>query len=309
MFPSEKEVSAQQQFGELMAYLAVPEGKDREERKDDTPSSLGASGVSDVEAVSVSTAVSRKRKIDYTVRDRVRGCFKILNEDEGGSYDKGGVFLCIFCENKRMDWASGFNVSIAKDHLVEECVKTPNEVKDYIIENSFRSFRKINFGETTSVMAAKKGVTAESKRLMASFVKPNYLKSTLDPTFAEKCIRAKIEELLSFFDSPVRVNSPISVSTLQVMLGSGINKYVPSDVKVWDIVANIDRECFDVIVGMMKLDGGQMTVGFDGVTALGRHATLYTVSKGSVTLFLTIRYLQSSGLICVCFCSHKSSSI
>ena len=92
------------------------------------------------------------------------------------------------------------------------------------------------------------------------------------------------------FDSPMHVNSLPSLHQLQVSCGSGMLKYIPTDQKVWwYIVESIDRDNQLYMEERLKMEPGNLTVGFDGVTALGKHATLYTLSKGAISLFLTIR--------------------
>jgi hypothetical protein len=124
---------------------------------------------------------------------------------------------------------------------------------------------------------------------MRQFTRPNHMKSSLAPEQGRAVILAHVEMFLSFFDSPTRVNSPACVNAMLTASGTGLQKYIPSDQQVWDIVKHIDSETQQYMEDRLKMEPGNITIGFDGVTALGKHAILYTFSKGSISLFLTIR--------------------
>ena len=119
--------------------------------------------------------------------------------------------------------------------------------------------------------------------------RPNHQKTNLSWEVGRSIIRAKIEEHLSYFDSPLRVLRPYSINAMVSAAGTGIRKHVPSEKTVWDIVTDIDVHASDYMLALLQREPGNVTIGFDGVTALGKHAILYTFSKGKISLFLTIR--------------------
>jgi hypothetical protein len=142
---------------------------------------------------------------------------------------------------------------------------------------------------STGVYDCTRSVASSQGGSMWNFVKPNFLKTVLSGEKGLEIITANVEMHLSFYDSPVRVNSPSCVHLLQTAAGTGIMRYIPKDDKVWDLVRMIDQENQEFMEERLKMEPGNLTIGFDGVTALGKHAVLYTFTKGFVSLFLTIR--------------------
>lgn len=249
----------------------------------DTPSTLGGKSVTaekDVASYSKgSSDGSGVRSFDSTTRDQVWSYFSIVNQ--GGSFAHGGIFLCNFCKKKRFNWNTGFNITIAKDHLRETCLAVSSEAKEWLVDLH-------NCKNSSKSKKMKASTVTES---MAKFIQPNCQKSVLDRDVARRIIASHIEMFLSFFDSPVRVLSPFTLKALTASCGSGIRQHIPTKHEVWKIVEEIDKNTSEFMVNRLKLEPGNLTVGFDGVTAIGRHATLYTFSKGVISLFLTIRYV------------------
>lgn len=203
-----------------------------------------------------------------------------MDADEGGSYDSGGVFSCSFCKQKKFLWKKGFNITVARNHLVNVCSVCPEDVKDWICETSsqYRVFKTNN---------AKR--SGESSGSMRSFVRPAHEKSVMSSEKGHEIIVANLEMYLSYFDAPTRVYSPFSINALQKSSGTGIRKHIPNERQVWDMVSKIDHDASEFMLNRLKMEPGNLTIGFDGVTALGKHATLYTFSKGAISLFITIR--------------------
>ena len=243
-----------------------------------------------------------KRAYDYSKRDQVRAYFSIVDKDEGGSFDNGGTFLCVFCKRKKFMWTTKFNVSVARQHLVNACDSCPDDVQEWILESSsicqMKNVKKRRGATPVAGLppvpprqrtGSAMSVASTQGGGMWNFVKPNFQKSVLSGDKGNEIITAYIEMFLSFFDSPVRVISSQCAHALQTACGSGIMKFIPTENKVWDIVKMIDKESHGFMEERLKMEPGNLTIGFDGVTALGKHATLYTLSKGFISLFLTIR--------------------
>lgn len=307
------------------ARATLPELSDSEQEedsKDDEEFADAAEGGADEEedpaVLEVVTAVQNagptRRQYDTSVRDQVRSYFTIVGD---GSYERGGVFVCTFCKKKKYKWNSPFNISVAKYHLVSQCEACPKDIEDWVKANQTNcaGYTKEKLKMITAlgrVRGNPKVITAAfdgkpSKQVSASgsvcgsaassthqssisaFVRPNFLKSSLSPDKGHAIIMAQIEMFLCFFDSPVRVRSPASVHALMTACGTGITRYIPKEHKVWDFVKTIDSEAQAYMVERLMMEPGNLTIGFDGVTALGKAATLYTFSKGAISLFLTIR--------------------
>jgi hypothetical protein len=146
-----------------------------------------------------------------------------------------------------------------------------------------------------SVLSVKKEQTNKQQQQqkngqgLSNFVKPNHQKSVLSKEVVHSIIVAHIEMFLSFFESPTHVNLPCTVHVLKTSCGTGISRYIPNDRNLWEMVSQIDEDASHFMLEQLKMDPGNLMIGFDGVMALGKHATLYTFSKGSMSLFLTIR--------------------
>ena len=285
------------------AAAAAPNSPSQGGRAGSSSSSTSSSSAAEVEAEEaapvvteqqVETAVATrmtKRQYDHTVRDQVRSYYEIMNE--GGSYDKGGDFRCTFCKKKTFKWNTVFNVTLAKTHLLSQCDSCPIDIDTWIRETAsghYYSYKKSKTAGPKDGCGGDSSVWSGTSQIsMKKFTQPNFMKSALASDKGMAIIVASIEMFLCFFDSPVRVNSLPSLHQLQTSCGSGILKYIPTDQKVWDIVESIDRDNQLYMEERLKMEPGNLTVGFDGVTALGKHATLYTLSKGAISLFLTIR--------------------
>lgn len=187
-----------------------------------------------------------------------------------------------FLQKKKCNWSTGFNITKAKLHLMEECPSVASDIKEWLLDVTSSS--KMTSPPKSKILK----LSSESGSIM-KFAAPNYQKSVLDESVAKRIIIANVEMFLSFFDSPVWVKSPFCVDAMRASCGSGIMKFIPSNYEVWKIVKDIDKSSTDYMFNRLKLEPGNLTMGFDGVTALGTYATLYTFSKGSMSLFLTIR--------------------
>jgi hypothetical protein len=278
----------------------TPPSNINHDRSPGTPSTLGegslAAGVlgpadSASQQDESSSAVSgrtnsNKRVYDHTVRDQTRVYFPVMDADEGGSYDTGGVFSCSFCKQKKFLWKKGFNITVARNHLVNVCSVCPEDVKDWVVATSsqYRAFKK-----NKPKRPGQSSSTITDDGTMRSFVRPAHEKSVMSSDKAHEIIVAHIEMYLSYFDSPTRVYSPYSIHALQKSSGTGIRKHIPNERQVWDMVSQIDHDASEFMLNRLKMEPGNLTIGFDGVTALGKHATLYTFSKGAISLFVTIR--------------------
>ena len=242
------------------------------------------------------TRTTTKRLYDTSVRDQVRTYYDIAPGT--GSYQLGATFICRFCKKKNFERTTQFNVTLAKQHLINTCDSVPPDVLTWVSENSsnsngfYHTQRKKGKRAAPGQQATGGGGSVASSSQQGSirqFTRPNHIKSTLSPTQGQAVIQANIEMFLSFFDSPTRVNSPACVHAMITASGTGLQKFIPSDLQVWSIVKSIDEEAQEYMETRLKMEPGNLTIGFDGVTALGKHATLYTLSKGSISLFLTIR--------------------
>jgi hypothetical protein len=73
---------------------------------------------------------------------------------------------------------------------------------------------------------------------------------------------------------------------------TGLQKYIPSDKQVWDVAKCVNNETQQDMEDCLTMELGNVSIGFDGVTVLGKHAILYTFSKGAISLFPTIIQVQ-----------------
>lgn len=248
-----------------------------------------------VEVVEKSKQRPTKRHYDTSVRDQVRTYYTI---DGPGSYETGGIFICSFCKKKKFEWNTSFNITLAKQHLFNGCSSVPKDIEEWVAENlnSVAGFtsnvrnKARKFEERKKGVASTTGSVASSQQgSMRQFTRPNHIKSSLPPAQGHAVIMANIEMFLGFFESPTRVNHPGCVQAMVTASGTGLQKFIPSDQQVWNMVKHIDEETQEYMENRLKMEPGNLTIGFDGVTALGKHATLYTLSKGTISLFLTIR--------------------
>jgi hypothetical protein len=174
---------------------------------------------------------------------------------------------------------------LARDHLFLDCTDCPDSIKDWVRETSSKKYYR---WDKNSKVKKKDDSSISS---MSKFIQPNHLRSTLSELIGNQIIRSHIEMHLCYFDSPCRVYSAPSVHALQTSSGTGVLQYIPSEGQVWTMVAMIDEDVSSFMLSRLKMEPGNLTIGFDGVTALGKHATLYTFSKGVISLFLTITNL------------------
>ena len=278
-------------------------------RKNITPSTMGkdssAAGPSVAPAAleteeesSSSLSGSKKRKrrgYDMTNSNIIRGWWTVMGS---GSYATGGDFVCMWCKKTKMQLPRGFHITNARTHI-ESCTKASAEAKQFCEAtraNAIKSAHGLERVEKIKAVAAANGgfdpeITTPAciflkPTAMQKYSRPNHQRSFLPDIRGYWIIQCRIEELLSYFDSPVRVRSRYSKQSLLASCGTGIKKFIPSTQK--ELVKVIDDEAFEHMVTMLELQPGNLTVGFDGVTALGKHVTLYTFSKGIKSLFVTL---------------------
>ena len=216
---------------------AVPGVVAAEEESTSMVSTLQSSAATPDEVLNNTSSSTTKRKRSSAYRDAVLSNISCIS----GSFDSGGVFACGHCgDNRRWEWVKGFNVSLARKHLLE-CPSVPSSTQDLLNNLSQKGKRRVlmeaqleasvasttkNVKETTTPAASKQ--KPQQQLSLTNFTLPHYQMTVIPKEVATRVIRAKIEEHLASFDSPVRVVSPYSKIMLVSALGKGVIKYFPS---------------------------------------------------------------------------------
>jgi hypothetical protein len=115
----------------------------------------------------------------------------------------------------------------------------------------------------------------------------HFASSTMNKTVAEKIIRANGEAMMSRFEPIDRILDPFAQNALAVSHGIALLKYIPCDQKTvyTNFISPLDLEVTERIQERMAKIAGNMTLSIDGVTVLKSSHLLYTLSKGSISLF------------------------
>jgi hypothetical protein len=214
-----------------------------------------------------------------------------------GSIHSGGVFKCVHCRIKKWNWWSGFNSTKARHHLLQ-CGSTPESVCE-IMERAGTRNRRAAVDDAIIIAATNSEASNKRKRLQADarFMKEHTTlyahRSILGISTARTIIKANVEASLAAFQPPLRgFTSPYNKAFLVAACGHGILPHLPSAETIWlDYIDPIDKEVEEYLMEMMRASPGSLGVSFDGVSVLGRSSVLYTMSKGDITLFVTVSHL------------------
>jgi hypothetical protein len=277
-----EESESSESVGRLPGYVDLT-------RQHSTPSTVGTSSV----ATSRSAAGGSKT---------VGRLFELVSceyETLEGSIHSGGVFLCMHCRAKKWNWWSGFNSTKARHHLLQ-CGSTPESVCE-IMEQAGTKNRRAAVDDAIITAATNSEASASHKRKRlqadARFMKKHTTlyahRSILELSTARTIIKANVEASLAAFQPPLRgFTSPYNKAFLVAACGHGILPHLPSAETIWlDYIDPIDKEVEEYLMEMMRSSPGSLGVSFDGVSVLGRSSVLYTITKGDITLFVTVSHL------------------
>lgn len=111
--------------------------------------------------------------------------------------------------------------------------------------------------------------------------------SIFTETQAHRILRSQVETIVVRFDLLSRRYDPFNVSSLLISYPA-IGNFIPRTADTVDstFVLEIKEDTARQLIQLMKAQPGLMSIAADGVTVLGKSKTLFTVSIGSVSMFM-----------------------
>ena len=236
-----------------------------------------------------------RKPIDLILRD----LFTIVPTESG----KGIHINCMSCNVFNREW-SKYNATKARAHLVDQCDGVSEELREHLYSRSQKNKRSrmmdtLNLdgdmslcSETTAdirkaAMKKSKDMIDKNKHQTAITDDKN-LGPVMTKTMSDNIIMKEVEAIVSRGESLSRLQDEYVIAALRARC-PGIESYLPrdADTTYTNYVTKIDISCSKQLRDHLSRIPGCINVAFDGVTVNGKQKILYTVSKGSTSMFVT----------------------
>ena len=142
----------------------------------------------------------------------------------------------------------------------------------------------------TAMSRKRKKYSDKNQTLLVSVgsKKSHFTSDTLTRARAENIIKSRIESIVARYEPLDAVFCPFNISSM-IVSNPCIGQYIPRNASsvMKDYVRPIDDDTKRQLIDCMRKQPGLLSVSFDGVTANGKSKTLFTVTRGCVSMFYT----------------------
>ena len=275
--------------------------------KDTAPNiQIGGGGV----GIVVLVQAMRSKPLNQVVRDQ----FKIR---DGAKETKKKIYKCTHCK-VNVQTVATFNVTRGGTHLLG-CSCVPESIKAEVRNSSQKSKKAkktatlvtsvnstlgsesatevragIDLTTPSNVIVSGRPISSASslRRTPSKQMSLRMFRQTLSWKEADRLIRGKVEAVVARFEPLTRLVDPF-VKAAFIQKSPAIASFLPEDVKTIysNFVDPIDAECTKQVIDIFKRNQSMLTGSVNGVTVNKRHKLLYSVSKGSYSLFEKIQSL------------------